>query len=95
MRRLLSLCGALALSGCATAQRGIEVRTVEVPVLRVETCIDEADIPRRPGPLPRRPASAVAALDIAIAKLLEWTSYGEKADALLKGCAADVKPVQR
>ena len=77
----------LALSACQTARPGIEVRTVEEPVVRVESCIARADIPDRPASLPKRPASIVAALDIAVAKILEWTSYGEKADAVLRGCA--------
>ncbi len=86
MRAIYCLPALLLLGACAT-RPGIAVRTVTAPVVRVETCVAIADIPAPPAALPRRPASAVVALDLAVAKLLEWTSYGEKADAVMRGCA--------
>lgn len=77
----------VALAGCATKPPAVDIRTVQVPVIRVEKCIAPGDVPKRPGPLPKRPATISAALDIAVAKVLEMTSYAEKADALLRGCA--------
>ncbi len=86
MKRLIVLC--LALAGCASVPPAVEVRTVKVPVIRVEHCLTPGDVPKRPGSLPKRPASISAALDVAVAHILAWQSYGEKADAVLKGCAA-------
>lgn len=83
------LLGSAVLAGCASPQPGVEVRTVEVPVIRVERCIAESDIPRRPSNLPKRPSSISAALDLAYAKVLEWQSYGARADGALRGCAAN------
>lgn len=86
MKKIIVL--ALLLGGCAHKEPAIEVRTVEVPVVRVEHCIAAKDIPARPSPLPKRPKHISSALDIAVAKILELQSYAEKADALLKGCAS-------
>ena len=87
MKRIVIL--PLLLAGCAhKVQPAIEVRTVEVPVIRVEKCIALADIPKVPADLPKRPPGISAALDIAVAKVLELQTYVSKADPLLKGCAA-------
>lgn len=85
MKRIVLLC--LCLAGCATKPPAVEVRTVEVPVLRIEKCVAEKDIPRKPGPLPKRPKTISSALDVAVAKILEMQTYADKADALLRGCA--------
>ncbi len=86
MKRVVLI--ALAVSGCATRPPAVEVRTVEVPVIRAEKCVAEKDIPKRPAGLPSpRPKNITSALDVAVAKVLELTSYAEKADALLRGCA--------
>jgi hypothetical protein len=77
----------LLAAGCAHKEPAMQVRTVEVPVLRVEKCVAAGDVPRRPAALPKRPKSISAALDLAVAKVLEWQSYGDRADAVLKGCA--------
>lgn len=77
----------LLLAGCATAEPAVRVETVEVPVIRVEKCVAKADVPELPAALPPRPSYLPAALDLALAKVLEWVSYGEKADAVLQGCA--------
>lgn len=85
MRTAILAC--VMLAGCSTAQPAIEVRTVDVPVLRVEKCVTGSDIPKRPSDLPKRPASISAALDLTYAKVLEWQGYGARADAVLRGCA--------
>ena len=80
------IAGALALGGCATRQPAIEIRTVEVPVLRVETCFEKADLPKVPSGLPKRPSTVSSALDVAVAKVIEFQGYAAKADALLNIC---------
>ncbi len=76
------------LAACSTPQPGIEVRTVETTVIRVEKCVSASDIPVRPGKLqPPRPKNAARALDLAVAKVLSWERYGGEASALLKGCS--------
>jgi len=62
------------------------VRTVRVEVPVPVACVAAADVPERPGPLPPRPEDARQALDLAVAKVLEWVGYGEKADAVLAAC---------
>ncbi len=76
----------ILLSACAS-KPAIEVRTVRVEVPVPVACVAAADVPERPGPLPPRPEDARQALDLAVAKVLEWIGYGEKADAVLRGCA--------
>jgi hypothetical protein len=85
MKRIIL--AALLVSGCATKPPAVEVRTVQVPVIRVERCLAVADVPRKPGALPKRPKDIRAALDVALAKVLEWQGYGERTDAVLRGCA--------
>lgn len=88
MRKILVIAAALAVTACSSPEPGIDVRTVEVPVIRVTTCLQEKDIPKKPTGLPaRRPKSISQALDVAVAKVLEGQNYADKADALLRGCA--------
>lgn len=77
------------LTGCATAKEpGVEVRTVETVVTRVEHCVAEKDIPKRPSALPRRSTNDARVLaDILLAKVRQWELFGDRADAVLKGCA--------
>lgn len=89
--RIVILALAILSAGCARKEPAVEVRTVEVPVIRVQKCLDGKDIPRKPARLAsvKRPTSIKAALDLAVAKALEGETYADKADALLRGCAAD------
>lgn len=87
--RKLAIIAVVALAGCASPKEpGIEIRTVETVVTRVEKCIDPADVPKRPSALPRRPSSDARVLaDLLLSKVRQWESYGEKADPVLRGCA--------
>lgn len=75
----------ILLSACAS-KPAIEVRTVRVEVPVPVACVAVADVPVRPGPLPPRPEDARQALDLAVAKILEYFGYADKADAVLRGC---------
>lgn len=75
----------ILLSACAS-KPAIEVRTVRVEVPVPVACVAAADVPVRPAPLPPRPEDARQALDLAVAWVLKWQGYGEKADAVLRGC---------
>ena len=86
MKRTIILCLAAALAACKSAPPAVEVRTVEVPVIRVERCLAAGDMPPQPAALPKRPGTISAALDVAVAKVLEWQSYGARAAAAMKGC---------
>lgn len=77
----------ITLSACATPHPAVEIRTVEVPVLRVETCFNAADLPKVPSGLPKRPSTVSSALDVAVAKVIELQGYAAKANALLTICA--------
>jgi len=76
-----------ALAGCSHSAPGVETQIVRIPVVRVTICIAVTDIPAVPAPLPARPANVSAALDLAVAKVLEMQGYAGKVDALLRGCA--------
>ena len=77
-----------ARASCATMpDQALNVQTQQVLVDRPVACVRAADIPTPPAALPARPADARAALDLAIAKVLAWQGYGEKADPLLRNCA--------
>lgn len=79
---------ALTLAACAHKPPAVEVRTVEVPVIRVTHCLDAKDIPAKPKGLPSpRPSTITAALDVAVATALDYANYADKADAILRGCA--------
>ncbi len=84
---LIRIAPLLLLAGCAAKEPAVEIRTVSVPVVRVEKCVTEKDIPKVPAALPKRPKSISNALDLAVAKVLEFQKYSVKADAVMKGCA--------
>ncbi len=88
MKRLVLIVPILLAAACSTTQRGVEIRTDEVPVIRTEKCVKASDLPVRPSRLaPPRPKNASRALDLAVSKVLSWERYGGEADTLLKGCS--------
>lgn len=92
-RLCLILIMALGVAGCAHNEPAVrvEVQRVNVPV----ACVDQADVPARPAPLGARPSDARAALDVAVAKLVELLGpkldgaggYVGRSSALLTACA--------
>lgn len=92
MIRVSILCAVL-LTGCASSPQAVRVETVRVNV--PVGCVEPANVPALPAPLPPRPDDARPALDIAVAKLVEFMGpnldnkggYAGKANALLTGCA--------
>lgn len=88
MKRV-ALVPVLLLAACAHSEPAVDVRTVEVPVIRVDKCVATKDIPARPAPLPKRPKSISAAVDLLLAKVRSWELWGDKVDPLLRGCATD------
>lgn len=88
-KNLVALALLVTLAACSTPQPGIEVRTVEVPVIRTQKCLDAANVPQRPAKLQSpRPPNASRALDLAVSKVMQWERYGGEAHVLLNGCAA-------
>ena len=87
--RYLALIAPLALAACSTASPpGIEVRTVEVPVLVQTPC--PGVVPARPAPLPTELPGSLEALSALLAsKLVEWSGpgkYGDQAEAFFRAC---------
>lgn len=81
--------GALLLSACATSKEpGIRVEYVEKPVIQAQSCVKASDVPTRPARLSTPPDNIERALAVALAKVSEWTRYGNKADVILKGCSS-------
>lgn len=81
---------ALFLYGCSHDQKGIEVRTVEVPVIEQRPCPGE--IPKRPDPLGPLPTDAVKLAATLAAKLVEYSGaggYADRADAWMQRCAGE------
>jgi hypothetical protein len=76
---------AILLIGCATPATKTETVEVKVPVATHP--IAAADVPALPAPLPKRPADARAALDVALAQVCRFVSYALKADPLLRVAA--------
>jgi hypothetical protein len=81
--RFVSL-AALTLSLAACQTPAVKTETVEVRVPVATHPIAAADVPVLPTPLPKRPADARAALDVALAQVCRFVSYGLKADPLLR-----------
>lgn len=81
--------GALLLASCATTKDpGIKVEYIEKPVIQVQSCVKASDVPDRPARLASPPDNLERALSLALAKVSEWTRYGNKADVILKGCSS-------
>ena len=78
----------LLLSACATHQTpGIKVEYVDKPVIVQKSCLEPKDIPTRPARLGSPPANLETALAVVMAKVSEWTRYGNRADPALQSCA--------
>lgn len=82
------LFSALLLAGCATTQPAIRTQIVEKPVIQVQKCVRAGDVPVRPRPLFQgvKPSDLETALAAALAKISEWTRYGNKTDEIIKNC---------
>lgn len=87
----------LALVGCATTPPPVErVVIKEVPVPYHQPCPKASDLPQVPArvasetAVPRDAAGNtdwLAVSRVLGAKVLEWITYGEKADGLLSACS--------
>lgn len=77
----------LGLAACQTAEPGIEVRTVQVPV--PQPCLPLSEIPAEPETVSRL-LNGMAAHDLSIvaASALELRAWGQEMAAALKACAA-------
>lgn len=76
------------LAGCSTTQPAIRTQIVEKPVIQVQKCVKAEDVPSRPRPLAQevKPSDLETALSVALAKISEWTRYGNKTDEIMKNC---------
>lgn len=85
---LSSIFLSLLLVGCAHTQPGIKIQTVEVPVIHTQKCIKKEDIPAKPASLSKTtmPSNISDVARLALAKVSEWTRYGNKADLVFKAC---------
>lgn len=84
----------LALAGCATGPRGIEVRTVEVVKPVPVACVTRDQIPAEPATIESQhgrgwqaAVSSTQAADLLAASVLEVRGALREALALLGGCA--------
>jgi hypothetical protein len=79
-------CAILALVGmmssCSTPATKTVIQEVRVPV--AVQPIKPADVPALPTPLPKRPADARQALDVALAQVCRWVAFGLRAEPLLR-----------
>ena len=83
---------ALLLTACSTTPTVREVTvTKEVPIPYAAPCPKPADIPAQPKRValehPVMPADPAAQARILAAKVLEWITYGESADGIMRACA--------
>lgn len=93
---LAVLAAAAVLSGCSTTGTpGIKVEKVEVPVIQVQHCVETKDIPAKPAALgaKKMPTLLEDQVRVALAKIGEWTKYGNSTDPILRGCASAVVDV--
>jgi hypothetical protein len=91
MRGLVfSLLFLVTISGCAKPSPAIRTQIVEKPVIQVQKCIAEEDTPVRPEPLAETPVpfDLETALSLALAKIADWTRYGNKTETAIKNCQA-------
>jgi hypothetical protein len=73
---------ALMVAGCQTP--AVKTETVEIKIPVAVQPIKAEQVPQLPAPLPRRPADARAALDLALAQVCHFVAYALKADPLLR-----------
>lgn len=85
---LFKLAPLLLLGACATTQPAIRTQIVEKPVVITQKCVKVEDVPSRPRPLAQeaKPSDLETALSTALAKISEWTRYGNKTDEIMKNC---------
>lgn len=78
----------LLLGACATTQPGIRTVMVDRPVVQVEHCVRQEDVPARPATLNSgpTPSNLEQALSLALAKISEWTRYGNRTGEILRAC---------
>lgn len=78
----------LLLGACSATQPGIRTVLVDRPVVQVEHCLNREDVPSRPAPLNTEPipSDLEQALSVALAKISEWTRYGNTTDEILRAC---------
>ena len=79
---------AIALAGCSTPTV-TKVETVEVKVPVAVQPIRADQVPAVPAPLPKRPDSPSAALDVLLSKWCEAVGYMVQADPLLRLSAGE------
>lgn len=77
------LIGMFIMVGCA-GTTPVRDRIVEVVKPVAVQPIKSADVPVLPAPLPKRPADARQALDLALAQVCNFVAYALKADPLLR-----------
>lgn len=82
---------AAGLASCSTPTV-VKTETVEVKVPVAVQPIKPDQVPQPPAPLGKRPNTAPAAADVALAKVCEFVAYALKADPLLR-ISAGGKPV--
>jgi hypothetical protein len=80
--RSVAIC--LCCMGAACSTPATKIQTVEVKVPVATHPVNPADVPALPAPLPKRPADARQALDVALAQVCRFVSYALKADPLLR-----------
>ena len=76
------------LASCATPTV-TKTATIEVKVPVAVQPIRPDQVPVPPAPLPKRPQSPSAALDVALAKICEFVAYTLQADPLLRISAGE------
>lgn len=80
---------AATATSCSTPPAVTKVQTVEVKVPVAVQPIRSDQVPVLPAPLPKRPDSPSAALDVALAKICEFVGYAVQADPLLRISAGE------
>jgi hypothetical protein len=81
----------LPLIACQTPAVHDRVVPISVPI--AVQPIKPSDVPVLPAPLPKRPADARQALDLALAQVCAFVAYGLKADPLLR-VSAGLPPLE-